>query len=245
MHKSNYIYISDSEQQQIAEYRILVAGVGLGSKIAECAVRLGFKHFILIDGDRVEQSNLNRQHYCNNDIGRFKVLALRKHLIRINPEVHVECHNVFLDEKNMSTLVDNCDAVVNTIDYTSDVPFLLDNHCLQKDLPVLHPFNLGWAGCVCVVDKTSQSLLKITEDPDLFETKMVETIIEKQEQNGQNCQWLKEALQEYVHNHADKAPPQLAIASNYTAGITVDVLFRLANGKAVKKMPDMYFMKAG
>ena len=58
-YERNRIYVSEIEQQQIKDFRILLGGAGLGSNIAETALRLGFECITIVDGDRVEESNLN------------------------------------------------------------------------------------------------------------------------------------------------------------------------------------------
>jgi len=58
----NRIYVTLEEQEKIKRYRILLGGAGIGSIIAECALRFGFENITIVDGDRVELSNLNRQN---------------------------------------------------------------------------------------------------------------------------------------------------------------------------------------
>ena len=62
-YKRNNIYINETEQNLIAQTKILLAGAGLGSYIAECALRIGFENLTIIDGDSVELSNLIKQRY--------------------------------------------------------------------------------------------------------------------------------------------------------------------------------------
>ena len=69
----NVLYISPKEQNNIRDIKIVFAGVGLGSVIAEAALRLGFENFVLIDGDTIELSNLNRQNYDNESVNKSKV----------------------------------------------------------------------------------------------------------------------------------------------------------------------------
>lgn len=86
LYDRNAIYVSKANQSTIKNYRILSAGCGIGSNITECALRLGFENLTLIDGDKVELSNLNRQNYRQQDIGVDKTEALRDRLLSINSE---------------------------------------------------------------------------------------------------------------------------------------------------------------
>lgn len=58
---SNRLYVSEKEQETIKNFRIIIGGVGIGSIVAECALRFGFEHITIIDGDKVEESHLNRR----------------------------------------------------------------------------------------------------------------------------------------------------------------------------------------
>ena len=65
----NRLYVSENEQSIIKDYKIFFGGAGIGSIVAECALRFGFEHITIVDGDKVEESNLNRQNYTEKDIG--------------------------------------------------------------------------------------------------------------------------------------------------------------------------------
>lgn len=78
----NGMYISPEEQTLIKDTPILIAGSGIGSVIAECALRLGFEHINIVDGNSVELSNLNHQNYLMDDIGNNKAEALKKETTR-------------------------------------------------------------------------------------------------------------------------------------------------------------------
>ena len=54
----NRLYVSEREQSIIKHYKILLGGAGIGSIIAECALRFGFEHITIIDGDKVEETIL-------------------------------------------------------------------------------------------------------------------------------------------------------------------------------------------
>lgn len=79
----NRIYISDKDQAKIKDFRVLLAGAGIGTNIAETLLRIGFETITLVDGGVVEESNLNRQNYTGEDVGKLKVEALKKRLMRL------------------------------------------------------------------------------------------------------------------------------------------------------------------
>ena len=66
--------------------RVAVAGLGgLGSNIALALARAGVGHLLLVDFDRVDVSNLNRQQYFIRHLGQYKTDALREILKEVNP----------------------------------------------------------------------------------------------------------------------------------------------------------------
>ena len=69
----NRLYMSEREQNMVKDYKIFLGGAGIGSIVAECALRFGFEHITIVDGDKVDRSNLNRENYTENDIGRYRV----------------------------------------------------------------------------------------------------------------------------------------------------------------------------
>ena len=80
----NRLYINEDDQDKIKSVSILLGGAGIGSIIAECALRFGFETITIVDGDRVEESNLNRQNYTKADIGKYKAETLARRLLKIN-----------------------------------------------------------------------------------------------------------------------------------------------------------------
>ena len=65
-------FLSSEDQHAIAQTRVLLAGCGLGSNIAVLAARTGFSRFTIADGDVVDSSNLNRQAFRVEHLGRNK-----------------------------------------------------------------------------------------------------------------------------------------------------------------------------
>ena len=78
---------SEEVQSKLDEAKVAIAGLGgLGSNIAFFLTRIGIGHLHLIDFDRVDITNLNRQQYRMEHIGRYKTEALLEELRQYNDE---------------------------------------------------------------------------------------------------------------------------------------------------------------
>lgn len=97
--------MADDFNGQLAQVRVAIAGLGgLGSHIAVFLVRAGVQHLHLVDFDRVDESNLNRQHYFLRDVGRLKTEALAEQLFAINPALKIKTENIKLTETNAAAV---------------------------------------------------------------------------------------------------------------------------------------------
>jgi sulfur carrier protein ThiS adenylyltransferase len=94
-----------------------IAGCGgLGSNCAVSLARVGIGKLIIADFDTIDESNLNRQYFFKDQVGREKAIALKENILRINPEVHVEAHVVKLDPDSIKFLFRDCDVIVEAFD---------------------------------------------------------------------------------------------------------------------------------
>ena len=142
-------YIDPATQLAIRSCRLLIAGCGIGSSPAVCAARMGFENFVLVDGDVVDQHNLNRQFYDSVDVGRPKVVALREKILRINPSAKVHAQNVFLNADNTDAIVQQADVVFDTVDFL-DLPAILRLHGAARAhrRPVFTALSVGFGALV-------------------------------------------------------------------------------------------------
>ena len=131
----NRIYISEEEQEKIKQVRILLGGAGIGSIIAECALRFGFENMTIVDGDKVEESNLNRQNYVKADIGKYKAETLCKRLQKINSNAEIKFHNTFIDKGNIESIISGHHIAINALDFKDRIPFEFDRICSEKMIP--------------------------------------------------------------------------------------------------------------
>ncbi|KGF49251.1 ThiF family adenylyltransferase, partial [Prevotella amnii] len=131
----NRLYVNEREQGSIKDYKIFLGGAGIGSIVAECALRFGFEHITIIDGDKVKENNLNRQNYTENDIGRYKAECLAERLLNINPNAQIDFYTEFLTPSNIENLLNEHDVAINALDFKDDTPFVFDNICKERKIP--------------------------------------------------------------------------------------------------------------
>ncbi len=107
--------------------KIGIAGTGgIGSNVAVHLVRSGVRRLKIVDFDRVDETNLNRQFYFHDQIGRFKVDALAENLRRIAPQAQIEALVLKLAPANMATTFADCDLVVEGFDGQTQKKELLE-----------------------------------------------------------------------------------------------------------------------
>ena len=100
-----------------ASATVAVCGLGgLGSNIAIALARAGIGKLILIDFDRVDITNLHRQQYKADQIGRYKTEALADNLREIAPYIELEMHTERITEENAVTLLKDADVICEAFD---------------------------------------------------------------------------------------------------------------------------------
>ena len=110
-------YLSKEERRILSSARVGIAGAGgLGSNAAAHLVRAGVEKLVVADFDVVSESNLNRQFFFRDQLGRKKVEALAENLLRIEPALELRTHDVRLDESNMPEIFADCGIVVEAFD---------------------------------------------------------------------------------------------------------------------------------
>lgn len=104
-------------QNKISAARVAVCGLGgLGSNIAIALARAGVGHLHLIDFDRVDLTNLNRQQYAVGQLGQYKTDALRETLSLVSPYCDVTCDTIQVTEENLPDLFKTEDYICEAFD---------------------------------------------------------------------------------------------------------------------------------
>ena len=120
---------------------IAVFGLGgVGGTALEALARTGFKHFILIDFDKVDPSNLNRQIlYTQKDIGRNKVEAAKERILSINEEADIQIFNSKAQDFDFKQKID---FIVDAIDDVNGKLYILSK---AQEMNIPHIMSLGMA----------------------------------------------------------------------------------------------------
>lgn len=118
---------------------VLVVGIGgVGSFCVEALARTGIGHLILVDKDKIESSNINRQLLATTEtIDQVKVIVMKKRIQTLNPECKVDIYDCFydgsMDEKIFSQKIDFVIDCIDSIKSKQDLAMA----CIQRDIPFL------------------------------------------------------------------------------------------------------------
>ena len=120
--------------QKLQQSAVMVVGCGaVGSFAIEALARSGIGHIIVIDFDRVEESNINRQLFAlGSTVGKSKVEVAKDRILDINPNIRVDAMNVFFDDK--TDLGIKPDFVIDAIDSVQS-KIALYKWCFANNVP--------------------------------------------------------------------------------------------------------------
>lgn len=113
------LLIGQENLSRLSRAKVLLFGVGgVGGYTAECLARAGVGHITIVDSDKVDITNINRQILAlNSTIGRYKVDVCKERILDINPDCDVTARNLFyLPETSDEFNFYNYDYIVDCID---------------------------------------------------------------------------------------------------------------------------------
>ena len=104
-------------KEKLGKSSVGIAGLGgLGSNAAVSLARAGVGRLVIVDFDKVEESNLNRQYYFRDQIGKNKVDALKENINRIYPFIRVDVFNEKLVKGSMDKYFHDVDVIIEALD---------------------------------------------------------------------------------------------------------------------------------
>ena len=153
-------------QQKLAKASVLVVGAGgLGSPVCLYLSAAGIGKIGVVDYDKVELSNLQRQVIHNTqNLGELKTNSAKQKMQSINPNVIVDSIPQRFSAKNALSMIEGYDFV---IDATDDFPtkFLINHACVLASKPFSHAGVLKYGGQTMTFTKGSACLACAFESP--------------------------------------------------------------------------------
>jgi len=139
--------IGEAGQEKLKQARVIIAGSGgLGSPAAIYLAAAGVGTIRIIDHDKVELGNLNRQVlHWDKDIGRNKVDSAIEKLSQLNQSVRIEAVTSMITEANISNLVAGFNLIVDAVD-NLPTRYLLNKAALDNNIPFFHGAVYGLEG---------------------------------------------------------------------------------------------------
>lgn len=174
------LLIGEENVEKLKDSTVMIVGIGgVGSYSVESLARCGVGHLILVDGDTIAESNLNRQlHATYSTIGEDKVIAMENRIHEYAPDCKVTKYKMLYDKTQNELLFSNkIDFVIDAIDTISCKADLIES-CIQRKIPFI--------SCLGMANRFDPTKIQIM---DLFETsydplaKVLRSIIRKRNLN--------------------------------------------------------------
>lgn len=131
--------IGEAGQKKIKQAKVFIGGIGgLGSISSYYLTAAGVGHLKLVDKDRVDSSNLNRQIiHWSDDIGEWKSDSCVRKLKSLNPNCSIEAIHAEINEENCLDLIGDCSVIVDAMDNMKSRR-VLNAASIQKGIPYIY-----------------------------------------------------------------------------------------------------------
>lgn len=249
-------YVADDVQKIIRDTKILIAGCGVGSTIAEAAVRIGFDKVTLADGDTVEAHNLNRQAFSYHDVGGAKVVGLAKRLRAINPRADIEEIDKWISKDNTKDLVSSCDLIFDTIDFL-DLKTIVGVHdeANVQNKPIISAVSAGWGAAAIYFPPNHagacgfRTLFGLPESGSVENASYVHHFAAFMQRLGAHLDpAVAQAMAKALTVMEDGTPcpaPHVSAGSYAVASLAVTMAFRILAGQKVLETPYLVLADMG
>ena len=151
------LQIGKNNINKLRDTTILIVGLGgVGGYATESLARSGIGHIIIVDYDKIDITNINRQIIANtNNIGEYKTTEFKKRILEINPDCIVDVINERVTPDNINMLFsNNIDYIVDACD-TFDTKMALIYESINRKIKLISSMGTG--------NKLDPSKLKIMD----------------------------------------------------------------------------------
>ncbi len=164
-YQKNMSMLSVEDIKKLNETSVCIIGCGgLGGHVIESLARLGVETITAVDKDIFDETNYNRQIYCNDrTMGLPKASIVGKFIRRINSRVKINTMTLAYNEKIGKKIIRNHDIVVDAVDNV-ETKLLLEKHCNELNIPLVHGAIGGWFGQLGICMPGSNMISKIYKD---------------------------------------------------------------------------------
>lgn len=139
------LLFGEEGMEKLYTAKVAVFGLGgVGSFAVEALARSGIEHLVLIDGDMINKTNINRQLIATSKtIGRYKTEVMKERIQDINPDVIVEEHRCFYSAETIDLIeFESFDYIVDAIDMVSS-KLLLIEQAKKAKAPIISCMGAG------------------------------------------------------------------------------------------------------
>ncbi|MDA3938847.1 MAG: sulfur carrier protein ThiS adenylyltransferase ThiF [Spirochaetia bacterium] len=151
---------------QMKQLTVGIAGLGgLGSNAAVSLARAGIGKLVLVDFDRVELSNLNRQAYLLEHVEMLKTEAIADIIRRINPFISIKLKQNTITEQNCMSLFKNVDIVIEAVDGAETKAIIIETILTQSEtIPVIAGSGMAGYGKNSIIKEIKMKRLILLGD---------------------------------------------------------------------------------
>lgn len=157
------LLIGEIGLEKLKNAKIALFGIGgVGSYTCEALVRAGIGHIVIIDGDKVDITNINRQIIAlHSTIGMDKIDVMKNRILDINPEIKIDKYKPQDIENGEENILDNTfDYIVDAVD-TVTTKIKLIEKANKLGIPIISAMGTG--------NKIDATKIEVT---DIFKTSM-------------------------------------------------------------------------
>ena len=142
----------EEAQTRLVNSKVCIVGLGgLGSPIATQLAAMGVGHLRIVDHDKVELTNLHRQHlYDSESVGKPKTTVAAKRLRKLNPYVEIEPINAKITDENASRIIEGMDLVMDALDAMAP-RYAINRACVEQNIPFIHGGVITGIGTVTTI----------------------------------------------------------------------------------------------
>jgi molybdopterin-synthase adenylyltransferase len=167
------------DQMLLLQSRVCIVGLGgLGGTVSEILARLGVGSMTVVDGDRFDESNLNRQILCSeHNLSQTKTASAVEKILTINSSIFIQDHSEIMRADNAARLLENTDIAIDCLD-NIQTRFILEKAAKDAGIPLVSAAVAGLSGQVLAIFPDDIGLERVYGPQDTHSaTRGVETTL--------------------------------------------------------------------